>query len=78
MGHHIVNGRFQSEKHPELPPDRIIVSFTDPHARQALAALAIGYNNVDHELATDIRTRLASIMRDGAEGDCWTLSDELG
>ena len=65
MGRHIdTEGRFQSDKHPELPPGRILVSFTDPAARLALGGLAIGYNNIDNELASDIRTRLASLMRD--------------
>ncbi len=53
-------GRFQSDKYPDLAPDKIVVSFKDPHARRALGALAIAYNNSDHELATAIRTRLTT------------------
>ena len=42
MGHHIdAAGCFQSDKHPELPPDKVLISFEDPFARAALAALAL-------------------------------------
>lgn len=59
---HIDNqGRFQSDKHPELPPDKVIVAFDDPLARPALAALALAYNRVDHGFASDIRERLSTI-----------------
>ncbi len=66
MGHHIDNeGRFQSDKYPELPPDQIILSFKDPHARIALRAYAMSVrsNNVqsDVEFADDIQFRLYSI-----------------
>lgn len=62
MGHHIdSDGRFQSDKHPELPPDKLLISFTDPFAWAAFSALALAYNNVDHEFATDIRERLTTI-----------------
>ncbi len=62
-------GRFQSDKYPNLKPDLIAVSFQDPLARQALASLALAYNAKDHQLASDIRTRLASVItEEGREG----------
>ncbi len=62
MGHHIAkDGRFQSDKYPDLAPDKIIVSFTDPRAHKALLELAYGYQATDHELAEDIRERIASV-----------------
>jgi len=62
MGHHIdTAGRFQSDKHPELPPDKVLISFTDPLAMAALSALALAYNNADHAFASDIRERLATV-----------------
>ena len=62
MGHHIdKEGRFQSDRHPDLEPDKIIVSFKHPQARPALAALAEAYQEVDVELADDIRERLRTI-----------------
>ncbi len=62
MGHHIdKQGRFQSDKYPDLAPDKIVVSFKHPQARNALLALATGYAESDPELAEDIRTRLRSL-----------------
>lgn len=63
MGHQHIDelGRFQSDKHPELSPDTVLLSFKDPLARAALSALAVAYNNEDHDFAHDIRRRLASI-----------------
>lgn len=62
MGHHIDSeGRFQSDKYPDLGPDKIIVSFRHPQARRALAALASDYSVLDPELAADIRARLETI-----------------
>jgi len=62
MGHHIdKQGRFQSDKYPDLPPDKIILSFKDKFARQALHLYAMGTK--DEELAKDIKTRLRTINR---------------
>ena len=62
MGHHIDDqGRFQSDRHPDLAPDKIVVSFKDPLARNALIALAAAYMDTDRELADDICDRLASL-----------------
>ncbi len=37
MGHHTdSDGRFQSDNYPDLPPDKIVLSFNDPEARRAL------------------------------------------
>ncbi len=66
MGHHIdAEGRFQSDKHPELPPDRIRLSFLRPESQRALWALADDYEEVDAELSSDIRQRLRSLGYDG-------------
>ena len=62
MGHHInAAGEFQSDKYPELKPDKIVVSFKHPEAWPALEALADGYEYKDPELAADIRQRLRAI-----------------
>ena len=62
MGHHIDKmGRFQSDKYPDLPADAVRISFGDPLARSALSALALAYNNTDHEFAADIRERLGTV-----------------
>jgi len=53
MGHHInKNGDFQSDKHPELPPNKIALDFRDKHARPCLKMYAS--LTVDPELALDI------------------------
>ena len=60
MGHHIDSkGRFQSDKFPDLAPDKIVLSFKDPAARRALRVYAI--HAEDRELATDIWKRLGTI-----------------
>lgn len=58
MGHLInKNGQFQSDKYPELKPDKIILSFKDKAARKALHEY-IKYSK-DQELSEDIEKRLA-------------------
>lgn len=65
MGHHIdTEGRFQSDKYPELGPDKIVVSFRHPEARRALYALADGYRAKDPGFADDILGRLRRITAD--------------
>ena len=62
IGHHIDDeGRFQSDKHPELPPDRIRVNFTNPRSQRALWALAEDYEDKDPELSADIKARLLDL-----------------
>lgn len=62
MGHHIDDqGRFQSDKYPDLAPDKIVVSFTDPRANWALVVLAADYQETDPELSADILTRVRAI-----------------
>ena len=61
MGHHIdAKGRFQSDKHPDLAPDKIVLSFKDVCARRALRGFALQTKDV--ELAANILTRLDSIV----------------
>ena len=64
MGHHIDSeGRFQSDRYPDLGPDKIVVSFRHPQARRALSVLADDYAETDPGLAEDIRARLRSLAR---------------
>ena len=57
MGHHInEKGEFQSDLHPELPPDKFLLSFKDPVAREAIRLYA---EKTDmKELAEDLLKRL--------------------
>lgn len=64
MGHHIdAAGRFQSDKYPELAPDKIVLSFKDPAAKMALWDFARWTS--DKELGDDIRRRLRSLEAEG-------------
>lgn len=57
MGHHIDSeGRFQSDKYPELAPNKIVLSFKDQAAREALFTYCC--HTDDGELAADILTVL--------------------
>lgn len=62
MGHHInKNGQFQSDKYPDLAPDKIILSFKDPVAHLALKVYA--ENTKEKELSMDILERLKVIEK---------------
>jgi len=59
MGHHIdKDGNFQSDKYPDLPPNKITLSFKD-HAAQCALAEYIKHSD-DKELAEDIRSVLSA------------------
>ena len=58
MGHHLTSdGRFQSDKYPELPPNKIVLSFNDPAARVALLVYVL--LTEDRGLAEDLRETLS-------------------
>jgi hypothetical protein len=62
MGHHIdAEGRFQSDKYPELAPDKIIISFKDKRAHKALVLFAADCMETDPELAADIMARVRAL-----------------
>jgi len=63
MGHHINDlGQFQSDKHPDLKPDHIVLDFKDPAAKHALHVYAA--SSTDEELNEDILTRLESLRQE--------------
>ncbi len=62
MGHHIdEHGRFRSDLHEGLAPDKVIVSFKDQRAHRSLLQLADDYQSTDPGFSADIRTRVRSI-----------------
>jgi len=68
MGHHIdAEGRFQSDKYPDLAPDKIIVSFKDKRTWKALQVLAESYQEGDPGLSEDIRARIESMKETSNE-----------
>ena len=65
MGHHIdSDGRFQSDRHPDLAPDKIVLSFQDERAHQALERLAWDSLETDEHFAKDVARRLMTIRAD--------------
>lgn len=59
MGAHIdQDGKFQSDKFPGCPPDKVPVGLGDERAQDLLWELARRYEDVDKEFAADIRSRL--------------------
>ena len=71
MSQHIdAQGRFQSDRHPDLAPDKIVVSFKDPRARRALWALALDYMEIGDGLGDDIQERLLSLgpLKEASDG----------
>ncbi len=59
MGHHIdESGRFQSNKHPDLEQDKIVLSFRDKPAAVALLYYAKLVERYDPELSGDLRYRI--------------------
>lgn len=60
MGHHInKEGNFQSDKYPELPENKIILSFKDKEAQVALKLYA--ETTQDKELGEDILLALRAV-----------------
>ncbi|MBI2618220.1 hypothetical protein HYW58_02090 [Candidatus Kaiserbacteria bacterium] len=61
MAKHINNrGQFQSDKYPDLAPDKLILSFRDTEARSALKLFAETTKHKD--LAESITERLTTIL----------------
>lgn len=61
-GHHInPAGEFQSDKHPDLPPDRLRVNISRPENWPALLLLADAYQEKDAEFADDLRGRILAL-----------------
>jgi len=60
MGHHLTKDhKFKSDKYPDLAEGKIILSFKDPAAREALRLFAAATK--DHELAFDINVAITQI-----------------
>lgn len=67
MGHHIDDqGRFQSDKHKDMPPNRIRVSLERPESLRGLLAIAADHAEKDPEFADDLLACLHTIHGDEA------------
>ena len=62
MGHHInEDGNFQSDKHADMPPNRLRLNMENPLSLRALMVLSADYEDHDVEFASDIRIALAKL-----------------
>lgn len=60
MGHHLnKKGFFQSDKHPELPENKIMLDFRDEYAQEALRHYAMRTH--DKELSDDIQMAIVNV-----------------
>ncbi len=55
------SGDFQSDKHPDLPENRIRLNLENPRSVRALMVLSADYEDVDVEFASDLRRALAKL-----------------
>lgn len=63
MGHHInEDGFFQSDKHPELPANKITLDFRDIYAQPVLMMYAD--LTTDEELAEDIKAGVKKVRKE--------------
>ena len=63
MGHHLLpDGRFQSDKFPELPPDTVAIKISRKTA-PILLCLAALYRSEDREFSEDLSARAVAILR---------------
>ncbi len=64
MGHHIdAEGRFQSDKYPELPPDKVVISLKDPRTWAGLRVIAVQYQDGEKEFGDDLLGRINSLIQ---------------
>ena len=58
MGHHLIGGRFKSDRSPGCPIGKVPVSTRDELAQDLLWELACRYDAVELEFADDLRQAL--------------------
>ena len=54
-------GRFQSDKYPTCPPDKVPLSVHDPMARDLLFTYAARRREIDIEFSDDLEFRLREV-----------------
>lgn len=76
MGHHIDSeGRFQSDKYPDLPPDALLLKLDDPEARAAITLYVTICK--DRELAGDLIQRMRVLRFEPATRTCAKCGVEI-
>lgn len=58
MGHHIINGEFQSDKYPTCPAGKVPLSVNDTSAQDLLWEYAQRRRTVDAEFSDDLEAAL--------------------
>ncbi len=58
MGHHLVDGEFQSDKYPWCKRGFVPLKLTDPDARAVLKEYALRREKVDSEFSSDLWTAI--------------------
>lgn len=67
MGSHLIDGKFQSDKHPTTPPGKVPLSVEDPTAQDLLWEYAQRRRSVDAELADlEAALRIAGYAPEGS------------
>jgi hypothetical protein len=78
MGHHLTDdGQFKSDRYPDLPAGKIVLSFKDRHAQLGLWVTAIDYRAYDPGLSADIMealTRIGWVPPRAMFEDAWAWS----
>lgn len=61
MGHHLKDGKFQSDKFPDLPPNHVVINIEKPRTKSAVQELVNAYWGVDDEFASDLYEALENL-----------------
>lgn len=62
MGHHLKDGKFQSDKFPGLPPNHVVINIEKPRTIAAVNALIRSYASHDLEFAGDLQVALSNVI----------------
>ena len=66
MGHHLTpDGKFKSDKFPDLPEDYVAIKVSSPKARAGLQYIVRDYMLDDPEFAEDLLTAVLNAGRNG-------------
>jgi len=61
MGAHLIDGEFQSDKYPDTPRNKLLISLKDPDAQDLLWAYAQRHRTIDAEFSDDLEQALLNL-----------------
>ncbi len=71
MGHHIdEQGRFKSDKYPDLAPDKVVINLTHPEVWPGLLLIAQAYAERDLEFGEDLKARVLQLQQNATKMWC--------